>query len=101
MVQTAERARGRPRDYDPEIALTRAMDLFWASGYAATSLDDLSSAMGMNRPSIYAAFGDKEALYRLAFDHYRSRARAASFASPSSARLMPKDAFAFSVPAID
>jgi AcrR family transcriptional regulator len=77
MVQVAERARGRPRDYDPEIALTRAMDVFWASGYAATSLDDLSSAMGMNRPSIYAAFGDKEALYRRAFDHYRARTRAA------------------------
>src|ERR1700677_3548464 len=77
MVQTAERARGRPRDYDPEIALTRAMDLFWASGYAATSLDDLSGAMGMNRPSIYAAFGDKEALYRQALDHYQTGVRAA------------------------
>jgi AcrR family transcriptional regulator len=53
------------------------MDVFWVTGYAATSLDDLSSAMGMNRPSIYAAFGDKEALYRLAFDHYRARTRTA------------------------
>ena len=77
MVQNTKPQRGRPRAYDPEIALTRAMDKFWSTGYAATSLDDLSDAMRMNRPSIYAAFGDKEALYRLAFDHYRSRARAA------------------------
>lgn len=53
------------------------MEVFWTAGYAATSLDDLSSAMGMNRPSIYAAFGDKAALYRLAFDHYRAQSRAA------------------------
>jgi TetR/AcrR family transcriptional regulator, copper-responsive repressor len=53
------------------------MDVFWAKGYAATSLDDLSRAMDMNRPSIYAAFGDKQALYRLALDHYRVGSRAA------------------------
>ncbi len=53
------------------------MDLFWDQGYAAASLDDLSRAMGMNRPSIYAAFGDKQALYRQALDQYRANARAA------------------------
>jgi TetR/AcrR family transcriptional regulator, copper-responsive repressor len=77
MVKKAQRKRGRPRAYDREIALTRAMDLFWDRGYAATSLDDLSRAMDMNRPSIYAAFGDKQALYRQALDHYRARVRAA------------------------
>ena len=77
MVQNTKPQRGRPRAYDPEIALTRAMDKFWSTGYAATSLDDLSDAMRMNRPSIYAAFGDKEALYRRAFDHYRASSRAA------------------------
>jgi len=55
--------RGRPRAYDPEDALKRARDIFWVKGYAATSLDDLVEATGMNRPSLYAAFGDKEAIY--------------------------------------
>jgi AcrR family transcriptional regulator len=77
MVQNTKPRRGRPRAYDREIALTRAMDKFWERGYGATSLDDLSDVMGMNRPSIYAAFGDKEALYRQAFDHYRASVRAA------------------------
>ena len=55
--------RGRPRAYQPDVALGKALDLFRKGGFAATSLDDLSSATGMNRPSLYAAFGDKEALY--------------------------------------
>jgi AcrR family transcriptional regulator len=57
------RPRGRPRAYDPDVALAQAMDTFWHAGYAGTSLDDLSAATGMNRPSLYAAFGDKRALY--------------------------------------
>jgi AcrR family transcriptional regulator len=77
VAQDGKRPRGRPRAYDREIALTRAMDVFWEAGYAATSLDDLSDAMGMNRPSIYAAFGDKEALYREALNHYRTKSRVA------------------------
>jgi TetR/AcrR family transcriptional regulator, copper-responsive repressor len=77
MVENAKPQRGRPRAYDREIAMTRAMDKFWEAGYAATSLDDLSAVMSMNRPSIYAAFGDKEALYRQALDHYRASSRAA------------------------
>lgn len=72
-----QRQRGRPRAYDREIALTHAMNVFWEMGYAAASLDDLSRAMGMNRPSIYAAFGDKQQLYRQALDHYRANTRAA------------------------
>lgn len=57
------RARGRPRAYDPGAALGAARDAFWSAGYSATSLDDLASATGMNRPSLYAAFGNKHALY--------------------------------------
>jgi len=75
MVHNAK--RGRPRAYNRETALTCAMDKFWETGFAATSLDDLSSVMSMNRPSIYAAFGDKEALYRQALDHYRASSRLA------------------------
>lgn len=77
MIQKVQGKRGRPPAYDRDIALTSALNLFWERGYAATSLDDLSRAMDMNRPSIYAAFGDKQALYRQALDHYRARVRVA------------------------
>src|SRR6202167_1400426 len=69
--------RGRPRAYQPEIALGKALDLFRKDGFAATSLDDLSAATGMNRPSLYAAFGDKRALYIKSYARYRAEARAA------------------------
>jgi AcrR family transcriptional regulator len=71
MVQKAPKRRpGRPRGYDPEHALARATDAFWNAGYAATSLDDLCDATGMNRPSLYGAFGDKRALYLSALERY-------------------------------
>lgn len=69
--------RGRPRAYDPDIALRKARDTFWDAGFAATSLDDLSEATGMNRPSLYAAFGDKHALYANILDLYRESGLAA------------------------
>jgi len=77
MVQNSKTKRGRPRAYDPDTALARAMAAFWDTGYSATSLDDLSAATGMNRPSLYAAFGDKRALYRKALDQYRAMGEAA------------------------
>ena len=67
--------RGRPRAYDPAQALARAADTFWKAGYAGTSLDDLSAATGMNRPSLYAAFGDKRDLYLKTLEHYREESR--------------------------
>ena len=71
MVQNKRKeGRGRPRAYDPEVALSRAMDAFWRDGYAGTSLDDIAAATGMNRPSLYAAFGDKESLYLKALAYY-------------------------------
>src|SRR5436190_20350133 len=69
--------RGRPRAYQPEIALGRALDLFRKDGFAATSLDDLSAATGMNRPSLYGAFGDKRELYIKSYARYRADSRAA------------------------
>jgi AcrR family transcriptional regulator len=69
--------RGRPRAYEPDVALGRALDLFRKSGFAATSLDDLSAATGMNRPSLYGAFGDKRELYIKSYERYRDNARAA------------------------
>ena len=69
--------RGRPRAYQPEIALGKALDLFRKDGFTATSLDDLSAATGMNRPSLYGAFGDKRELYIKSYQRYRADARAA------------------------
>ena len=69
--------RGRPRAYQPEIALGKALDLFRKDGFAATSLDDLSAATGMNRPSLYGAFGDKRELFIKSYQRYRDDARAA------------------------
>src|SRR3954467_12126476 len=68
--------RGRPRAYDPQVALARAAETFWKAGYAGTSLDDLSAATGMNRPSLYAAFGDKRDLYLKTLEYYRDEGRA-------------------------
>ena len=61
---------GRPRAFDVEKALHGAMQVFWRKGYLGTSLSDLTDAMGINRPSLYAAFGNKESLFRKALDHY-------------------------------
>ncbi len=73
--QAPVRRRGRPRAFEPEAALGQAMDIFWKDGFAATSLDDLSAATGLNRPSLYGAFGDKRALYIQAYRHYREHVR--------------------------
>jgi AcrR family transcriptional regulator len=78
MVQKDPKRRpGRPRSYDPETALARATDAFWKAGYAATSLDDLCDATGMNRPSLYGAFGDKRALYLDTLERYTEVGRQA------------------------
>ena len=77
MEQKAEpKRRGRPRAYDPQAAIARAAETFWKAGYAGTSLDDLVAATGMNRPSLYAAFGDKRDLYLKTLEHYRDEGRA-------------------------
>jgi len=68
--------RGRPRAYDPQIALARAAAQFWKAGYDGTSLDDLVGATGMNRPSLYAAFGDKRAIYLKTLDYYMEEGQA-------------------------
>ncbi|WP_437853898.1 TetR/AcrR family transcriptional regulator [Sorangium sp. So ce363] len=68
-----QRGRGRPRAFDQEVALERAMLLFWDRGYEATSLDELSAAMGISPSSLYATFGGKEQLFRTAVDRYLAR----------------------------
>jgi AcrR family transcriptional regulator len=62
--------RGRPRRFDPEEALDAAMAVFWSHGFDATSMADLSAATGLNKPSLYAAFGDKAQLFRQALERY-------------------------------
>src|SRR5215471_7179983 len=61
---------GRPREFDTDKALDRALEVFWRKGYEGTSLPDLTEAMGINRPSLYAAFGNKEQLFRRVIDRY-------------------------------
>jgi AcrR family transcriptional regulator len=63
-------ARGRPREFCVDHALTEALRVFWQKGYEGTSLTDLTEAMGITRPSLYAAFGNKESLFRKALDLY-------------------------------
>jgi AcrR family transcriptional regulator len=63
-------AMGRPRAFDMDEALERALQVFWRKGYEGASLTDLTEAMGINPPSLYAAFGNKEALFRKVLDRY-------------------------------
>lgn len=66
---------GRPREFNTEEALDHALKVFWAKGYEGASLPDLTEAMGINRPSLYAAFGNKEELFRKALDRYTEEAK--------------------------
>src|SRR5215470_2273402 len=83
-----QKKRGRPRAYDPDMALSRAMEAFWDAGFAGTSLDDLGAKMQMNRPSMYAAFGDKEALYVEVLRRYGKASSAAIRSALASARSL-------------
>lgn len=64
---------GRPRAFDIDTALEKALEIFWRKGYDGTSLSDLTEAMGINKPSLYAAFGNKEQLFLKAIELYESR----------------------------
>jgi AcrR family transcriptional regulator len=66
-----EVARGRPREFDLDAAVETAMQVFWRKGYEPTTMSDLVEAIGINRASLYAAFGDKETLFLLVLDRYR------------------------------
>jgi AcrR family transcriptional regulator len=68
--ETGPARRGRPRAYDAETALKRATETFWKGGYSGTSLDEVAAATGMNPPSLYAAFGNKRAIYLEALARY-------------------------------
>jgi AcrR family transcriptional regulator len=70
-----KRPRGRPRSFDRDVALARAMQVFWEKGYESASMQDLLSAMKLSSPSLYAAFGDKESLFIEAVQRYVASVR--------------------------
>jgi AcrR family transcriptional regulator len=87
----SSRPRGRPRAFDRDDALDRAMHLFWRRGYDATSVSDLTETMGITPPSLYAAFGDKKRLFLEAVDRYQSGPGSfaqAAFNEPTAERAM-------------
>jgi AcrR family transcriptional regulator len=67
-----KRPRGRPTNFDHDEALEKALQVFWAHGYEGASMAELTEALGINKPSIYAAFGNKEELFHKALDKYLS-----------------------------
>jgi AcrR family transcriptional regulator len=69
---TSAATKGRPREFCVDMALGKALRVFWTKGYEGASLSDLTEAMGVTRPSLYAAFGNKEELFRKALDLYES-----------------------------
>ena len=89
------RRRGRPRAFDRDAALAKATRLFWEKGYEATSIADLTDAMGIGAPSLYAAFGSKDALFTEALDHYCSSTAALVWERFSSAETAREAALSF------
>ena len=71
-TQSSQRSRGRPLAFDPDQALDRAMRVFWLKGYEGASLSDLTGAMGINKPSLYARFKDKRGLFLAAIERYNT-----------------------------
>ncbi|WP_367124962.1 TetR/AcrR family transcriptional regulator [Streptomyces phytohabitans] len=86
----AKTAVGRPRGFDAEEALERAMRVFWEQGYEGASLTDLTEAMGITRTSMYAAFGNKEELFRKALERYTEGP--ASYAARAAEEPTARDA---------
>src|ERR1700757_5168610 len=89
MVQNTPKPRGRPRSFDETGALEKATQVFWSKGYDGVTIDDLVAGMGVGRPSLYAVFGDKRAIFLRALRAYAERKGAMAekaLLSPSSLR---------------
>src|SRR5579872_2340516 len=78
MIQNTARPRGRPRSFDEMGALEKATQVFWSKGYDGVTIDDLVEGMGVGRPSLYAIFGDKRAIFLRALKAYAERKGAAA-----------------------
>lgn len=88
-----KKPRGRPSKFDPEASLEIAMGLFWAHGYEGTSIAELTDAMGINKPSLYAAFSSKEELFEKALQQYIAGPIAfisVAFDEPTAYRMVEK-----------
>ena len=90
-MKTAEKKVGRPRSFSEEEALDSALQVFMKKGYEGCSVDDLACALGINKPSLYAAFGNKEDLFLSVLRKYHERYRK-NFAELSEMGLAPKQA---------
>src|SRR5687768_10424816 len=88
---------GRPRSFDRDVALEQAMRLFWEKGYDETSIGDLTRVMGIAAPSLYAAFGDKRALFEEAVELYESQPDA-PIAAGSIERILMRAADEYTKP---
>ena len=86
MVQNAPKPRGRPRSFDEAEALEKATQVFWSKGYDGVTIDDLVDGMGVGRPSLYAVFGDKRAIFLRVLEAYAKR----KGASAAKALLSPQ-----------
>ncbi len=89
MIQNPSRPRGRPRSFDETGALEKATQVFWLKGYDGVTIDDLVEGMGVGRPSLYAVFGDKRAIFLRALKAYAERkgaVAAKALLSPQSLR---------------
>src|ERR1041385_1387698 len=100
-IKPSKRPRGRPREFDADRALDSAMRVFWAQGFAGTSLDHLAKAMRMNRPSIANAFGDKKGVYRLTLARFVEMMKAEVGATLAGESDLRKALTAFYDAAID
>ena len=93
MIQNTARPRGRPRTFDEAGALEKATQVFWLKGYDGVTIDDLVEGMGVGRPSLYAVFGDKRAIFLRALKAYAER-KGASAARALLSPLSLRDAIA-------
>ena len=92
-TRKSHRVQGRPRAFDIDEALEQALQMFWRKGYLGTSLTDLTEAMGINRPSLYATFGNKETLFRKVLDRYSDRQTAylrSALEEPTARRVIER-----------
>jgi AcrR family transcriptional regulator len=89
MIQNTSRGRGRPRSFDETGALEKATQVFWSKGYDGVTIDDLVDGMGVGRPSLYAVFGDKRAIFLRVLKAYAEKKgalAAKALLSPQSLR---------------